>query len=153
MRGIGSPKHGLFSRAVKLSQVAFLLALGCSTQAVAIQECREIEALRCKASVSCGIVEDDEVDSCKRFYKEQCLHGIAGDDEPSADEQKNCRSLLEKASEVAAETQNDDDAISQHDAACAVIAAPWDQPACEYLNRQAVGGGGAGSESESESEK
>ncbi len=58
---------------------------GCSTDAVAIQQCREIESVRCEGSASCGIIDTDDIESCKRFYQDQCLHGIAGDKEPSAE--------------------------------------------------------------------
>lgn len=146
MRGFGSPRRGLFSKAVGLGQLGLMLGLGCSTEAVAIKECREIEELRCEASVSCGIVAEDEVEGCKRFYKEQCLHGIAGDKEPSADQENKCVELLEEAQQIAAETLDDEDMVDEHESACAVIAAPWDQPDCEYLNAESVGGGGSTSD-------
>src|SRR5690606_10683950 len=60
----------------------------CKTKAVGIEECRAIEAARCEASVACGIVESEELDSCIRFYEDQCLHGFSGDTSPTADQQK-----------------------------------------------------------------
>jgi hypothetical protein len=53
---------------------ALLSSSGCSTEAVGIDECRDIEEARCEAGAICGFVDD--VDACKRFYRDQCLHGL-----------------------------------------------------------------------------
>lgn len=59
------------------ASVAFLVvsAAACGTGAVGIDKCRSIEQARCEAAASCGIVDD--VDACKRYYRDQCLHGMA----------------------------------------------------------------------------
>ncbi len=51
-----------------------LSGYGCGTDAKAVDECRDIEQARCEAGHSCGIVDD--VDACKRFYRDHCLHGM-----------------------------------------------------------------------------
>ena len=50
---------------------AFLVvhASGCGTDAIAVDECRDIENARCEAGKFCGFVDD--VEQCKRFYR--CL--------------------------------------------------------------------------------
>ena len=48
---------------------------GCGTGAVGVDQCRDIEEARCTGALSCGIITD--VDACKRFYRDQCLHGLA----------------------------------------------------------------------------
>jgi hypothetical protein len=48
---------------------------GCGTNAVGVDQCRDIEEARCTGALSCGIITD--VDTCKRFYRDQCLHGLA----------------------------------------------------------------------------
>jgi hypothetical protein len=47
---------------------------GCGTDAQAVDECRDIEEARCEASKPCGLVDD--VDECKRFFRDHCLHGM-----------------------------------------------------------------------------
>jgi hypothetical protein len=48
---------------------------GCGTDAKGVDECRDIESARCNAAVSCRLVPD--VESCVRFYRDHCLHGMA----------------------------------------------------------------------------
>lgn len=48
---------------------------GCGTDAQGIDDCRDIEKARCAAGAQCGIVTD--VEACERFYRDQCLHGLA----------------------------------------------------------------------------
>jgi hypothetical protein len=50
-------------------------AAGCGTDAKGVDDCRDIEEARCTAAKSCGLVDD--VDACQRFYRDQCLHGLA----------------------------------------------------------------------------
>lgn len=60
--------------------VTFLVmsATGCGSNAVGIDKCRSIEDARCEAGASCGLVED--VEQCKLYYRDQCLHGLAHGD-------------------------------------------------------------------------
>jgi hypothetical protein len=52
------------------------LAGSCGTDAVGVSECREVEEARCNAAVSCGYAD---VEECRRFYRDHCLHGMALD--------------------------------------------------------------------------
>jgi hypothetical protein len=62
----------LLSAAVSFSLVT---GSGCGTNAVGVDECRDIENARCEASEPCGLVDD--VPACKRYYRDHCLHGLA----------------------------------------------------------------------------
>jgi hypothetical protein len=49
---------------------------GCGTSAVGVDQCRDILDAQCTAAQTCGIITD--VDACKRYYRDDCLHGLAG---------------------------------------------------------------------------
>jgi hypothetical protein len=53
---------------------AVVSGTGCGTDAKDVDECRDIEQARCEAAKPCGLVDD--VDACKRFYRDHCLHGM-----------------------------------------------------------------------------
>ncbi len=129
-----------------LGGALLLLSTGCTTKAVGIEQCKEIEYLRCEASVSCGVIDADDVEECKRVYHDQCLHGIAGPKEPTADQQKLCVNRIKEAKEIAESTLNDDSQVSEHEAACRVISEPWKQTACDFLNEEEENTGGSSSE-------
>jgi hypothetical protein len=74
-------------------------AAGCGTDAVGIEDCRDIERARCEAGVSCGLVKD--VEACKRFYRDHCLHGLALEDEPNRRSVENCAKSIRAAGECA----------------------------------------------------
>lgn len=125
---------------------AFPLLPACTTDAVAVEQCRQIEHARCEAAVSCGSVKSTEIDECKRFYDDQCLHGIAGEEAPTANQQKSCLELIDDARQTA-ETSSGD----QFERACTVIGEPWESEECSFLLRASESMGGAsGDEKESE---
>lgn len=131
--------------------VAYLLLgpSGCSTGAIAIQQCREIERLRCEGAAICGAMSESKVESCKRFYDDQCLHGIAGDEEPTADEQADCLAFLEDAEADAEAARDDEDRLDEYEEACSVVAEPWAYDECSFINRQ-ISDGGSGSKDDDE---
>lgn len=130
------------------------LAGGCATGAVAVTECREIEHLRCEISVACGTVDD--VAACKRFYTDQCLHGIEGDKAPTAQAHKRCVESIRAAGACA----EDDDATAPSDCdgvnatlvegadamenVCDLIGRPWELEVCAYITERSDGAGGEG---------
>jgi hypothetical protein len=61
----------LLSAAVSFSLVS---ASGCGTAAIGVDDCRDIEQARCRAAKPCGLLTD--VDSCERYYRDHCLHGL-----------------------------------------------------------------------------
>jgi hypothetical protein len=54
---------------------SLVTASSCGTNAVGVDDCREIEQARCHAGDPCGLIED--VDACDRYYRDHCLHGLA----------------------------------------------------------------------------
>lgn len=119
--------------------------LGCSTKAVGINECRDVEKARCEASVPCGIVDEDEVEACQRFYDDHCLHGMTGKEEPSADEHRACLELIEDAGNMARDSLGMGGTGEADETACRIVAAPWKEPECAYLSKDesSMGGGDA----------
>ena len=75
----------------------FLLAgnPGCGTDAKGVDDCREIERARCDAAYACGQVSD--LDQCRRFYRDHCLHGLAVTPPPHG-RVEACVSTIQKAS-------------------------------------------------------
>ena len=117
---------------------------GCSTKAVGITECRDVEYARCEASVACGVIKADEVEECKRFYRDHCLHGISGEEVPTADDHKACLELIEDAGKRAEESLGMGGAPGEPDEeACKIVGAPWKSPECSYLTEtsSSMGGG------------
>lgn len=134
------------------------LAGGCATGAVAVTECREIEHLRCEISVACGTVED--VEACRRFYTDQCLHGIEGDTAPTAQAHKRCVDTIRAAGRCAEDEETTApaacegvnarlvDGAEPMDNVCDLIGRPWELSVCAYLTeRKDDGGGGEGGSS------
>lgn len=116
-------------------------AQGCGTGAVGVSECRNIEQARCRAAKPCGLIDD--VDSCERFYRDHCLHGLAT--KPPADAAVTaCISVIEAAgrcAEVDPETPYGDCAeqvtatvrVAQLQTTCDVVAHPELATECNFL--------------------
>jgi hypothetical protein len=73
---------------------------GCGTDAVGVDVCREIEGVRCEAMEQCGALEGS-VAACKRFYRDQCLHGLKLKKEPLGSDVDGCKSALTAAGDCA----------------------------------------------------
>jgi hypothetical protein len=74
-------------------------ASGCGADAVGIEDCRQIEQARCDTGAACGLVKD--IDACKRFYRDHCLHGLALEGSPGSAQVKACVTALTTAAECA----------------------------------------------------
>ncbi|HXK20127.1 MAG TPA: hypothetical protein VNG33_20085 [Polyangiaceae bacterium] len=85
----------LLSAATTFSLVT---ASGCGTDAVGVDDCREIEQARCEADQPCGVIED--VDACKRYYRDHCLHGLATKP-PAGASVSTCVKVIEAAGRCA----------------------------------------------------
>lgn len=118
-------------------------ASGCGTDAVGVEECRDIEEARCEAAQYCGLVASDEVDQCKRFYRDQCLHGMAAGERPGAPRVKKCVTTIRLAGECAkAGGKTLADCAAQgltpsektyHTEACEIVQEPEGAAECEFL--------------------
>lgn len=119
-----------------LGALAMVVAAGCGTDAVGVDDCRSIEQTRCDYAATCGITSD--VDACKRFYRDQCLHGLAGG-QPSRLDLNVCLKTIRTAGACA--KQGKDTPLDTCDAttkdgpvkACDVILAPEQTVECSFL--------------------
>jgi hypothetical protein len=68
---------------------------GCATDAVGVDACRDIEEARCEAAEPCGMIDD--VGACKRFYRDQCLHGLVAEEQPGRTKLAACVDVLRAA--------------------------------------------------------
>lgn len=80
--------------------LALLLAtsvggIGCGTEPVGVESCRTVEEKRCELAPACGAVTD--VPACKRFYRDQCLHGLTVDTDPGKPVVDKCVAALDAA--------------------------------------------------------
>ena len=106
-----------------LGVLAVALAAGCSTGAVGVDACKQIEEARCRQIPSCPSLSlqplyspsGSAVDACIRYYDVDCLHGLAVGSEPSQDELTACVAAIQMAG------------------ACATVADPQTNPACAWL--------------------
>ena len=144
-------------RAVAVAFVALCLLPGggCGTDAVGVESCRDIERARCDAAATCGTVDDAA--SCRRFYHDQCLHGLPVPD-PGKYLVQGCVEMIERARACAVagpETALADCALEVTSQAsvstvCELVAAPELGSECRFLapdsepDEPPPGEGGAG---------
>lgn len=106
-----------------LSLVGAVAGPGCGTEPVAAEGCRKIEFVRCELAPRCPNLKVTDVDACKRFYRDQCLHGLAIPSDPGAPEIDRCVAALRIAGECTS-TEN----------GCAATTIPV-KSGCEILER------------------
>jgi hypothetical protein len=76
----------------------------CGTDAVGVDDCRKIESARCEAAVHCeGSFDVADVDACKRYYRDHCLHGLRIADRPGSPVLNRCVVAINAAGDCAAE--------------------------------------------------
>lgn len=149
MSALSNLACGLFSAACAFTLVS---AGACGTDAKGVDDCRNIEQERCSAAKSCGIVSD--VAECQRFYRDQCLHGLAVSS-PGAAKVKACVDTIHAAGLCAVQgastpldqCQNAPISSSAPTAttACDIVTNPEKAEECSFLQPAADGGsGGAG---------
>ena len=119
-----------------LSAVAPAATAACSTDAVGVEDCRDIEFARCEAASACGAVQDE--DDCKRFYRDHCLHGLALEEEPSGAVVQTCVRSPKAVAACNADTALADcpgvtTSPSALPLACDVVRAPEDIEECRFL--------------------
>ena len=147
--------------ATLLSAVAtfsLVTASSCGTNAVGVDDCRDIEQARCRASASCldanGAPLIDDVDACERFYRDHCLHGLAV--KPAAGASvAGCVQVIEAAGRCAERDPastladcNETEAVTEPrpglSLACEVVTHPEKTPECSFLTDVPVTEGIAG---------
>jgi hypothetical protein len=107
-----------------------LPAVGCGTDAVGIDVCKQIEEARCRRAGACGVVLEPPysttggpVDACIRYYDVACLHGLANGYDPGAAPVRACIAAI-----------GDDPCTNGKD----LVAHPENDPACAWLVPPAV---------------
>jgi hypothetical protein len=70
---------------------------GCSSGGTGKDECRAIEEARCDSAVYCKLgLESSEVELCKRFSRDNCIHGLPTDP-PRESEVNRCVNAIHAA--------------------------------------------------------
>lgn len=138
------------------ASVFSLVTASCSTGAVGVDDCRDIESARCRAGAACGLIHD--VAACERYYRDHCLHGLATA-APSRARVAECVQVIEAAGRCAADGADgaDTSLASCQPAvtasrpglgrACDVVEYPERSNECSFLADvpEPTGGGGEGS--------
>jgi hypothetical protein len=129
-------------------------ATGCGTDAQGVDDCRKIEQARCEAAKDCGLISD--VPACQRFYRDQCLHGLAVKP-PTSTQLDDCVSTIRNAGSCAAQAGDDKVLLRDCDArvtqsalvltACGLVQEPEKSAECSFLTPGADGGVGGASNS------
>jgi hypothetical protein len=119
----------------------------CDTDAVGVEDCRDIERARCEAARFCDlrIQSDEDVEACKRFARDNCLHGLEVDDTPSSTDLSRCVDVIQAAGACAQESGAEalvSDCVPRTQGlqrvnglygACEVVATPEVAPQCQFL--------------------
>jgi hypothetical protein len=136
---------GVASFAILFSLVS---GAGCGTDAKAVDECRDIEQARCEAGSACGLVDD--VEQCKRFYRDHCLHGMVVES-PGQSQVDRCVSTIKAAGVCASGNAEalvadcpDVTTGTSATLACDVVLYPERTLECDFLTPEPVETGGSG---------
>ena len=125
-------------------------AAGCGTDAKGVDDCRDIEEARCVAAKSCELLSD--VDGCKRFYRDQCLHGLAVAS-PGSNQVKLCVAAIQNAGTCAGQGDGSNALLescsppisaSNATKACDVVKEPELATDCAFLVAAPAAGGSGG---------
>ncbi len=147
--------------------VSVALGPGCGPDAAGVDDCRKIEDARCEAASHCGDrFSITDVDECKRFYRNQCLHGLATGKGPAAGQTAACVRVIQTAGACAAQNSPTTALAACGDPTlaaetnpdlvdvCKVVVSPELTAECAFLSGTAtggtssVGGGGSGGSAE-----
>jgi len=75
----------------------------CATKTVGVEECRQVEDARCEAAPNCPDQFDvTDVEQCKLFYRDHCMHGLPVDTPPTGSVLKHCVDAIHDLSKCAA---------------------------------------------------
>jgi hypothetical protein len=136
--------------ALTMAAAWLLLLPGCNTEPINSDGCRAIETARCQAAKSCPAMSITDVDACERFYRDQCLHGLASASDPGQPSIDQCvrnvniagKCASQKAPSCALEVSGDSDP-------CDFVAHPENYKECSFLVPPAVEVADAASEDDS----
>jgi hypothetical protein len=119
-------------------------ASGCDTDAVGTGTCRDIEYARCEAALHCdlGVDSEGEVDDCKRFARDNCLHGLETSDRPGSTATRKCVAAIQAAGTCArdhdpswtfTECEGEPEATDPTITVCDVVQSPEEATDCAFL--------------------
>lgn len=122
---------------------------GCGTNAVGVEACRKIESARCEAALPCGFLSEKGggVAECKRFARDNCLHGTSLPSEPGDVAVAECVKALNLAGKCAADRDPEyspsrcNKAVfggSSANEICEIVSEPERTPQCAFLVPDAV---------------
>jgi hypothetical protein len=121
-----------------------IVTASCGTNAVGVDDCRDIEQARCRANASCldadGVPLIQDVPACERYYRDHCLHGFAVKPPAGADVSA-CIQVIEQAGRCAQEDPESDLSCTETTAArragftkaCDVVTHPERATECAFL--------------------
>jgi hypothetical protein len=122
----------------------------CATEAVGVDACRQIEYARCDAASKCpntfGTIKPA---TCRRFYRDHCLHGLAVGQDPGIAKVRDCVQAIESLGNCVStksEAVNFSECAvsdfynlsSKTVSACGLLAEPESLSACSFLNPAAA---------------
>ena len=122
----------------------------CATDAVGVDACRQIEYARCDAASHCpGTFGTINSATCRRFYRDHCLHGLAGQD-PGVAKVRACVQAIEALGECVSsngeavdysecDNVGPENPNSKTVSACGLLAEPESLSECSFLNPAAAG--------------
>jgi hypothetical protein len=121
-----------------LATFSLVTSSGCGTNAVGVDDCREIERARCDAALPCGLIDDSG--ACKRYSRDHCLHGLLA--KPPAGAVAECVRVIKAAGACA--SSDPEAALGDCDpevtepasglaTACDVVAKPERASECAFL--------------------
>lgn len=107
---------------------------GCGTDPVNPDACEDIEQARCRNINACPGFESLDVDACERFYRDQCLHGLASESDPGQPHVDLCVRSIEAAGACARAGQAACDLeVSKGISACTFLSTPEVFAECGFL--------------------
>ena len=109
---------------------------GCSTEPINVEGCRSIENARCESAGYCPNFPNFDVDGCKRFYHDQCLHGLSASEDPGEPNIEACVQAIKQAGECAKNNNTSCEVVyetAKVSAPCDLIERPEKYTACSFL--------------------
>ncbi len=140
-----------FGRAVSWSGALLGMMLGaaapgCGIDPVNPDGCRSIEDARCDAVGACPGYESLDVDACKRYYRDQCLHGLSTESDPGDPAINQCVDAI-KAAGGCAKAGTPCTISGATVDACTFIEHPEQFAPCTFLSPPAATSSDAGTDS------
>jgi len=121
----------------------------CGVDAVAVEGCRTLEFTRCEQGPYCPNLRVSDVAGCKRFYRDQCLRGLAVATDPGDPAINTCQQAIVAAGAcaregLAAAQCTGYEFVTEAQEPCDVVLNPHQITQCAFLLPTPSTGGSAG---------